>query len=167
MWQKGNATLPLRLLPRSSERVHLLTEHDHALPSHSATRRGFSCPTDGRTAHRVTAHSFASLRTGSGPLLDRSAQPCAALKTLRSLSLWEVDIHVEVPRVEDDLVGARRTIAYGETGGKLADDRLGEPSAAIRVRVERARELQRHLLGGAAKREEGVDNRGFWGSARR
>jgi magnesium chelatase family protein len=45
----------------------------------------------------------ASLRTGSGPLLDR------------------IDIHVDVPRVEYD---------------KLSDDRLGEPRAAIRGRVE-------------------------------
>jgi magnesium chelatase family protein len=69
----------------------------------------------------------------SDPLLDGSAQPCAALKTLRSLSLCEVDIHVEVPRVEYD---------------KLADDRLGEPSAAIRERVEDAREGQRERFAG-------------------
>jgi magnesium chelatase family protein len=42
--------------------------------------------------------------------------------------LDRIDIHVEVPRVEYD---------------KLTDDRLGEPSASIRVRVERAREVQR------------------------
>jgi len=39
-----------------------------------------------------------------------------------------IDIHVEVPRVDYD---------------KLTDDRLGEPSAAIRARVERARDVQR------------------------
>lgn len=39
-----------------------------------------------------------------------------------------IDIHVEVPRVDYQ---------------KLSDDRLGEPSAVIRARVERARELQR------------------------
>jgi len=39
-----------------------------------------------------------------------------------------IDIHVEVPRVEYE---------------KLADDRLGEPSARIRERVEKAREVQR------------------------
>jgi len=38
-----------------------------------------------------------------------------------------IDIHVEVPRVEYD---------------KLTDDRLGEPSEAIRARVESAREAQ-------------------------
>jgi magnesium chelatase family protein len=42
--------------------------------------------------------------------------------------LDRIDIHVEVPRVDYD---------------KLTDDRLGEPSAAIRSRVERAREIQR------------------------
>jgi magnesium chelatase family protein len=42
--------------------------------------------------------------------------------------LDRIDIHVEVPRVEYE---------------KLTDDRLGEPSASIRARVERAREVQR------------------------
>ncbi len=42
--------------------------------------------------------------------------------------LDRIDIHVEVPRVEYE---------------KLSDDRLGEPSAAIRERVEAARERQR------------------------
>lgn len=39
-----------------------------------------------------------------------------------------MDIHVEVPRVDFD---------------KLSDERLGEPSAEIRKRVEAARERQR------------------------
>jgi magnesium chelatase family protein len=47
--------------------------------------------------------------------------------------LDRIDIHVEVPRVEYD---------------KLTDDRLGEPSAAIRRRVERARETQRQRFDG-------------------
>ena len=42
--------------------------------------------------------------------------------------LDRIDIHVEVPRVDYE---------------KLTDDRLGERSAAIRARVERAREVQR------------------------
>lgn len=42
--------------------------------------------------------------------------------------LDRIDIHLEVPRVEYD---------------KLTDDRLGEPSAAVRERVERARAIQR------------------------
>jgi len=41
--------------------------------------------------------------------------------------LDRIDIHMEVPRVEYE---------------KLSDDRLGEPSAAIRERVEAARERQ-------------------------
>jgi len=44
-----------------------------------------------------------------------------------------IDIHVEVPRVEYD---------------KLSSDRLGEPSARIRTRVERARERQRQRFAG-------------------
>ncbi len=55
---------------------------------------------------------------------------------MRSLSLCETDIHVEVPRVEYD-----RVLSYAR--GKPADDRLGEPSADIRTRVEKAREAQR------------------------
>jgi len=50
------------------------------------------------------------------------------------------------------LAGAARAVAVGETGGKLADDRLGEPSADIRGRIEGAREVQKArfegLLGG-------------------
>jgi magnesium chelatase family protein len=42
--------------------------------------------------------------------------------------LDRIDIHIEVPRVEYD---------------KLSDQRLGEPSEAIRARVEAAREIQR------------------------
>jgi magnesium chelatase family protein len=54
--------------------------------------------------------------------------------------LDRIDIHMKVPRVEYE---------------KLSDDRLGEPSAAIRERVEAARERQRqrfkgtHLLSNA------------------
>jgi len=47
--------------------------------------------------------------------------------------LDRIDIHVEVPRVDYD---------------KLTDDRLGEPSEAIRRRVERARETQRQRFDG-------------------
>ena len=44
------------------------------------------------------------------------------------------DIHIEVPRVDYD---------------KLTDERLGEPSGAVRERVEAARERQRERFGGA------------------
>ena len=47
--------------------------------------------------------------------------------------LDRIDIHIEVPRVEYE---------------KLSDDRLGEPSAAIRARVEAARERQVQRLAG-------------------
>jgi magnesium chelatase family protein len=47
--------------------------------------------------------------------------------------LDRIDIHVEVPRVEYD---------------KLTDDRRGEPSAAIRARVEAARSIQRERFAG-------------------
>jgi magnesium chelatase family protein len=42
--------------------------------------------------------------------------------------LDRIDIHIEVPRVEYD---------------KLSSQRLGEPSAAIQARVEKARQVQR------------------------
>ena len=51
----------------------------------------------------------------SGPLLDRA-------------DLRLDNIHIEVPRVEYE---------------KLSDDRLGEPSAAIRGQVEGTRDRQR------------------------
>jgi len=47
--------------------------------------------------------------------------------------LDRIDIHVEVPRVDYN---------------KLTDERLGEPSAAIQARVERAREAQRQRFAG-------------------
>jgi magnesium chelatase family protein len=49
--------------------------------------------------------------------------------------LDRIDIHVEVPRVEYE---------------KLADERLGEPSANVRERVEAARERQRQRFAGSA-----------------
>jgi len=49
--------------------------------------------------------------------------------------LDRIDIHIEVPRVDYD---------------KLSERRLGEPSAAIQERVERAREIQRQRF--ASKR---------------
>ena len=49
--------------------------------------------------------------------------------------LDRIDIHIEVPRVEYE---------------KLSDDRLGEPSAAIRDRVETARERQRQRFEGSS-----------------
>ncbi len=51
--------------------------------------------------------------------------------------LDRIDIHVEVPRVEFE---------------KLSDERRGEPSAAIRARVEAARERQRRRFQGTTLR---------------
>jgi magnesium chelatase family protein len=47
--------------------------------------------------------------------------------------LDRIDIHIEMPRVEYE---------------KLSDDRPGEPSAAVRARVEAARDHQRQRLAG-------------------
>jgi len=63
----------------------------------------------------------------SGPLLDRA-------------DLRSDDIHIEVPRIEADW----------QSDEKLSDEQLGESSAAIRERVEAARERQRRRLEGAA-----------------
>jgi magnesium chelatase family protein len=49
--------------------------------------------------------------------------------------LDRIDIHIDVPRVEYE---------------KLSDERLGEPSAAIRERVEAARERQRQRFKGSS-----------------
>ncbi len=54
--------------------------------------------------------------------------------------LDRIDIHVEVPRVDYE---------------KLSSDRVGEPSAKIRERVERARERQRARFGGAQLQSNG------------
>jgi hypothetical protein len=40
--------------------------------------------------------------------MDRNAQPCAALKTLRSLAPCGVEIQLEVPRAEYDPVELHR-----------------------------------------------------------
>ena len=53
---------------------------------------------------------------------------CKYQKRLSGPLLDRIDIHVEVPRVEYE---------------KLASDRPAEPSAAIRARVEAARQVQR------------------------
>jgi magnesium chelatase family protein len=54
-------------------------------------------------------------------------------KRLSGPLLDRIDIHVEVPRVDFE---------------KLSDRRRGEPSAAIRERIERARETQRRRFTG-------------------
>ncbi len=49
-------------------------------------------------------------------------------KRLSGPLLDRIDIHIDVPRVDYE---------------KLTDERLGEPSEAIRARVEKARRTQR------------------------
>ncbi len=64
-----------------------------------------------------------------------SCSPSIVSKYQKRLSgplLDRIDIHVEVPRVPFQ---------------KLSDDRRGEPSAAIRIRVEAARERQMARFG--------------------
>jgi magnesium chelatase family protein len=56
--------------------------------------------------------------------------------------LDRIDIHVEVPRVEYE---------------KLTDERLGEPSAAIRARIEAARERQRQHFAGVERLQCNAD----------
>jgi magnesium chelatase family protein len=55
------------------------------------------------------------------------------LRTGSGPLLDRIDVHIEVPRVEYE---------------KLSDDRLGEPSAAIREQMEAARERQPHRFEG-------------------
>lgn len=65
------------------------------------------------------------------PVKECSCTPAMIARYQKRISgplLDRIDIHITVPRVEFE---------------KLSGDRLGEPSANIRKRVERARELQR------------------------
>jgi magnesium chelatase family protein len=56
-------------------------------------------------------------------------------KRISGPMLDRIDIHIEVPRIEYE---------------KLSDDRLGEPSARVRERVEAARARQRRRFGDSA-----------------
>ena len=74
------------------------------------------------------------------PVRECTCSPSVVSRYQRRISgplLDRFDIHVEVPRVEYE---------------KLTDDRLGEPSGAVRERVERARERQRERFGGTGMR---------------
>jgi magnesium chelatase family protein len=79
-------------------------------------------------------HRFA-MPASSGPLLDR-------IDSKRSG-------HIEVPRVEAD---------QERPYEKLSDSRLGEPSSAIRARVEAARQRQRERFDVGAKQPYPEDN---------
>ncbi len=70
------------------------------------------------------------------PVRECTCSPATVVRYQKRISgplLDRIDIHVEVPRVDYE---------------KLADDRRGEPSAAIRERVERAREVQQRRFAG-------------------
>lgn len=70
------------------------------------------------------------------PIKECTCSPSMITRYRKRISgplLDRIDIHVEVPRVEYD---------------KLTEDRLGEPSASIRVRIEKAREIQRQRFAG-------------------
>ncbi len=60
---------------------------------------------------------------------------CRYQKRVSGPLMDRIDIHVEVPAVKYE---------------KLSDDRLGEPSAVVRARVEAAREIQRRRFEGTA-----------------
>ena len=70
------------------------------------------------------------------PVRECTCTPATVTRYQKRISgplLDRIDIHAEVPRVDFD---------------KLTDDRLGEPSAAVRERVEAARERQRTRMSG-------------------
>jgi magnesium chelatase family protein len=70
------------------------------------------------------------------PVKECTCSPSIVTRYQKRISgplLDRIDIHIEVPRVDYD---------------KLSDDRLGEPSAAIRARVEAARQRQRQRFAG-------------------
>lgn len=70
------------------------------------------------------------------PVRECTCTPATVTRYQKRISgplLDRIDIHAEVPRVDFD---------------KLTDDRLGEPSAVVRERVEAARERQRTRLSG-------------------
>jgi magnesium chelatase family protein len=71
------------------------------------------------------------------PVKECTCSPAMITRYRKRISgplLDRIDIHIEVPRVEYD---------------KLTDERLGEPSANIRARIEEAREIQQQRFEGA------------------
>lgn len=72
------------------------------------------------------------------PVRECTCNPATISRYQKRISgplLDRIDIHIEVPRVDYD---------------KLTAERLGEPSEAIRKRVERAREIQRARFAGTS-----------------
>jgi magnesium chelatase family protein len=79
------------------------------------------------------------------PLRECTCSMAAITRYQKRISgplLDRIDIHVEVPRVEYE---------------KLADERLGEPSAAIGARVGAARERQRQRFAGVGRLQCNAD----------
>jgi len=79
------------------------------------------------------------------PVHECTCSPTVVRRYQQRLSgplLDRIDIYVEVPRVEYD---------------KLTDERRGEPSAAVRARVEAARERQRERFRGEANLQCNAD----------
>ncbi len=72
------------------------------------------------------------------PVRECTCSPATVTRYQKRISgplLDRIDIHIEVPRVDYE---------------KLTDDRQGEPSEAIRARVERARQVQRQRFEGTS-----------------
>jgi len=79
------------------------------------------------------------------PVKECTCSPTVIRRYQQRLSgpmLDRIDIHVDVPRVDYD---------------KLTDDRRGEPSSAIRARVETARERQRERFRDEARLQCNAD----------
>jgi len=80
------------------------------------------------------------------PVKDCTCSPLMITRYRKRISgplMDRIDIHVEVPRVEYD---------------KLTDDRLGEPSADIRGRIEGARQVQKGRFEGLRGGPSGIVN---------
>src|SRR5690606_696439 len=79
------------------------------------------------------------------PVRECTCSPATIRRYQQRLSgplMDRIDIHIEVPRVNYD---------------KLTDDQRAEPSAAIRERVEAARDRQRHRFRGEARLQSNAD----------
>jgi magnesium chelatase family protein len=77
------------------------------------------------------------------PIKDCTCSAATITRYQKRLSgpiLDRIDIQVSVPRVDFD---------------KLTSDRLGEPSRAVRERVEKARQIQRQRLGDSSRSTNG------------
>ncbi|MDO8671937.1 MAG: ATP-binding protein [Dehalococcoidia bacterium] len=95
--------------------------------------RPTNVPAFGKTSryHSCNLHGYPIVYYYGDPVKEYTCSPTIVARYQKRISgplLDRIDIHVEVPRVDYE---------------KLANDRLGEASSAIRARVETARDLQR------------------------